>query len=619
MSSAVHAPSPEFLALQEAVIGRYSLDREIGRGGMGIVFLARDVVLERAVAIKLLPLAHGASPNARERFLREARAAARLSHPHIVPVHAVEEHGALVWFVMTYVDGETLGDRVRRAGPLPTAELMRIVQEVAWALAHAHAQGVVHRDIKPDNILLERDGGRALVTDFGIAHVGDVHQTPAAARVVGTPQYMSPEQAAGEPADARGDLYALGVTAFFAATGRLPFEGRTAAALLVQHVTAPAPPLLPSRPALPPRFAAAVDRCLAKDPADRPASAEQFAVAVREARGTVPETPAPVRAFLREADQAGGEIGTAIAATVASLAMVGVVKAFPTDAQFDFTHLIYAVAAAATTALAAARTAQLITGARALLRRGYDHHSLAPALAAAERERDDELAAEAVVTSRAARSDARERGLVAAIGVAKTALSIWLMRSVDLGLAFGLLLVASSIAVPTATVRLLWRGWAPGRRLWSRLLGGAPGRLVFEVAAIGLSRERAAHRAAGEPTMVALGRAADELFAALPAEQRERLGDVPALVARLQADAALLHARVDEPAAAERLQVTVAALEAMRLDLLKLHAGAGSLDELTRDVEAARELGRRVDSELASRAVPQSRLQPTWTRANTAR
>jgi serine/threonine-protein kinase len=159
--TSVLAASPEFLALQEAVIGRYSLDRERGRGGMGVVFLARDVALDRPVAIKLLLLERAASRAARERFVREARAAARLSHPHIVPLHAVEEHEALVWFVMTYVDGETLRARVRRSGPLPTAELMRVVQEVAWGLPHAHAHGVVHRDVKPDNILLERDRRRS--------------------------------------------------------------------------------------------------------------------------------------------------------------------------------------------------------------------------------------------------------------------------------------------------------------------------------------------------------------------------------------------------------------------------------------------------------------------------
>lgn len=144
-------PSPEFLSLQRAVMGRYSLDRELGRGGMGVVFLARDVALDRLVAVKLLPAETAVDPDVRGRFVGEARTAAALSHPHIVPIHAVEETDAAVFFVMSYVDGETLGARVRRTGPLSAAETMRIVQEVAWALAHAHARGVVHRDVKPDN------------------------------------------------------------------------------------------------------------------------------------------------------------------------------------------------------------------------------------------------------------------------------------------------------------------------------------------------------------------------------------------------------------------------------------------------------------------------------------
>src|SRR5687768_13948384 len=147
------APTPEFLLLQPVVAGRYSLERELGRGGMGVVFLARDVALERPVALKLLPLSFALDPEPRERFLREARTAAKLSHPNIVPIHAVEERGDVVYFVMTFVDGETLGQRVRRAGPLAASQATRVVQEVAWALAYAHGRGVVHRDIKPDNIL----------------------------------------------------------------------------------------------------------------------------------------------------------------------------------------------------------------------------------------------------------------------------------------------------------------------------------------------------------------------------------------------------------------------------------------------------------------------------------
>ena len=148
-------PSAEFLALQTALAGRYSLERELGRGGMGIVFLAREVALDRLVALKLLPPEMAAQPEVRERFLKEARTAARLSHPNIVPIYAVDEIDEFVFFVMAYIDGGTLGDRIRERGPLSSSDAVRLLREVSWALGHAHLQGVVHRDVKPDNILLE--------------------------------------------------------------------------------------------------------------------------------------------------------------------------------------------------------------------------------------------------------------------------------------------------------------------------------------------------------------------------------------------------------------------------------------------------------------------------------
>src|SRR4051812_47658498 len=160
-----------FLAFQEAVASRFSLQRELGRGGMGVVYLAREVRLERSVAIKLLPPELAANPTLRERFMREARTAARLSHPYIVPIHAVDDVGGFVFYSMAYVDGETLAQRVSSRGPLPPGEAMRVLREIAWALSYAHSQGVVHRDIKPANVLLERGSGRAMVTDFGIAAV----------------------------------------------------------------------------------------------------------------------------------------------------------------------------------------------------------------------------------------------------------------------------------------------------------------------------------------------------------------------------------------------------------------------------------------------------------------
>src|SRR5207249_1752162 len=148
---------------------RYSIDRELGRGGMGVVYLARDVHLDRPVAIKLLPPDRAQQPSLRERFLREARMAAKLSHPNIIPIHAVEETAGFVYYVMAFVDGESLAQRVRARGPLSGAEGARVLREVAWALAYAHGQGLVHRDVKPDNVLLEASSGRVLVADFGIA------------------------------------------------------------------------------------------------------------------------------------------------------------------------------------------------------------------------------------------------------------------------------------------------------------------------------------------------------------------------------------------------------------------------------------------------------------------
>jgi len=271
-------PSPEFLQFQGALAGRYSLERELGRGGMGVVFLARDVALDRLVAIKLQPPAQATLPDLRERFLREARTSAKLSHPNIVPIFAVEEIGGFVFFVMGYVEGETLGDRVRKRGHLPPPAAARMLQEVAWALAYAHLRGVVHRDVKPDNILLEKDTGRALVTDFGIAHAGQPSGLTGVGEILGTAQYMSPEQACGEPVDGRSDLYSLGVVGFYALSGKLPFEAPDTAALLAMQITRPAPPLATIAPGIPGRLAQAIDRCLAKSPADRFPSGEALEI-----------------------------------------------------------------------------------------------------------------------------------------------------------------------------------------------------------------------------------------------------------------------------------------------------------------------------------------------------
>src|SRR5881628_318676 len=292
--------SPEFLALQELLAGRYSIERELGRGGMGIVLLARDVALDRPVAIKLLPPHLATRPAERERFLQEARTAAGLAHPNIVPIHLVEARGELVFFVMGFVDGETLRDRVERAGPLPPRLAMKLLQEVAWALGYAHQRGVIHRDVKPDNILIERATERALVTDFGIALGKWAAESPGGP-VVGTARYMSPEQACGEPVDARSDLYSLGATFFYALTGRAPFEGSTLPAILAKHVSEPAPLVQAIRPEVPAKLAAVIDRCLRKAPAERFQTGDDVARVVGEARGRDFRAPPLVRAFMRNA------------------------------------------------------------------------------------------------------------------------------------------------------------------------------------------------------------------------------------------------------------------------------------------------------------------------------
>ncbi len=235
---ALHVTTSDFTQIRRQLADRYDLERELGRGGMGAVFLARDRTLDRPVALKILPEEFAADPALRERFLRETRTTASFSHPNIVPVHAVEERPGVVAYAMGFVEGESLAQRVQRAGPLTVRELMRMLQDIGYALAYAHGRGVAHRDIKPDNIMIERATGRALLMDFGIARAiteptGGGGLTRVG-EVVGTPEYMSPEQASGDVVDGRSDLYSLGLVAWFAAIGRPAVTGETTQKILVK-------------------------------------------------------------------------------------------------------------------------------------------------------------------------------------------------------------------------------------------------------------------------------------------------------------------------------------------------------------------------------------------------
>jgi hypothetical protein len=285
---------PLALRLKEALGDDYTIEGEIGRGGMGVVFRARDERLQRRVAVKVLPPELAFQKEIRERFAREAQTAARLSHPHIVPIHDVGEGQGLVYFIMGLVDGESLAARLRRRGRLPPEEARRIMRETADALSAAHALSIIHRDIKPDNVLLEGTRGRVMVTDFGIAKAlsgATGHTLTGAGIAIGTPQFMSPEQAAGEKQiDGRSDIYSLGVVSYQMLTGELPFTAPTVAGILMKQITEPAPVLHELRADIPEDLSLAVARCLEKDPEHRWATADALRRAL-EARAVVGYRP----------------------------------------------------------------------------------------------------------------------------------------------------------------------------------------------------------------------------------------------------------------------------------------------------------------------------------------
>jgi serine/threonine-protein kinase len=254
--------------LEQALGAQYEIIRLLGRGGMGAVYLAQERALERAVAIKVLPPEIATSAEAQERFRREARTAAKLTHPNIVPLHTFGEVEGMMYFVMGYVRGESLADRIRREETIPSDEVRRILGDMADALDYAHRQGVIHRDIKPDNILLEEESGRPMLTDFGIAKASASGETlTELGTAIGTPQYMSPEQASGErEIDGRSDLYSLGIVGYAMLSGRAPFDGTSAQEILVQHVTKAPPALGTVASNAPADLAKAITRCLAKAP-----------------------------------------------------------------------------------------------------------------------------------------------------------------------------------------------------------------------------------------------------------------------------------------------------------------------------------------------------------------
>src|SRR5579884_1483453 len=253
----------------EIVAERYEVEELVGAGGMSSVYRAHDRLLDRKVALKVMHQHYGADPEHVERFRREARSVAALSHPNVVTVIDRGEHGGRQFIVFEYVDGENLKQLIQRRGPAPVATALELGIQIGQALAFAHQNGLVHRDVKPQNVLLNGDG-RAKVTDFGIARSLSVqHGMTQTGTVLGTSDYIAPEQAQGRNVDDHTDVYSLGVLLYELLTGRVPFTGDSFVAVAMRHINDPPPPIRAKRPDVPPRVEAAIHTAMAKRPEDR--------------------------------------------------------------------------------------------------------------------------------------------------------------------------------------------------------------------------------------------------------------------------------------------------------------------------------------------------------------
>ncbi|MDP2959608.1 MAG: serine/threonine-protein kinase [Longimicrobiales bacterium] len=633
MTTASAHPAPEFRALQTALAGRYSLERELGRGGMGIVFLAREVALDRMVALKLLPPELTARPGLKERFLREARTAARLSHPNIVPIHAVDEVDGFVFFAMTYVEGGTLGDRIRDRGPLSNNDAARMLREVAWALAHAHLHGVVHRDVKPDNILIEVGSGRAMVTDFGIAVAAEAAGAGSGTEVLGTAEFMSPEQAKGSDVDARSDLYSLGCVGFYVLSGRVPFAAPTPAAILALHLTQPPPSLLSVAPQVPAGVAAAVDRCLRKEPERRFSGAEALAEALGPEGQIDRELPVPLRVFIKQSR----EWETTLAwCTLALLAFLPTALVAFVDAGGATASLLAAIVAS----LVGLPVAKLLRDARRLLKAGFTLEDANAAFAQDVKLKDEEFRFQVgqrkTLTDRGIRLLKVAGYAGAALGVAAgIATERWEFLSV-----FAWSFLTGMTASVVQEIRARLRSDVVGER-WLRAWRGWVGKGIFKVGGVGLERVAPALSGVHRSTEVALGLAADRLFEELPKETRKALKGLPATVKSLEDDAQAMRHQVaeldavlaeigdDDPTrpgagerakvrasveatrdeARERLRQAVKALETIRLGLLLMHGGGSTVESLTTDLEAAQDIAENLENLLAGHREVERLLQ----------
>ncbi len=637
------SPDADFVALQMALAGEFSLDREIGRGGMGVVYLAREVRLARPVAIKVLPPTLAQQPALRDAFLRESQTVARLNHPNIVPIHSAGERGGFVYLAMAYVEGITLGERIRSRGPLLPGQAARVLREVAWALAYAHSAGIVHRDVSAENIMLERGSERAIVMDFGIASAMQASATDADGQVMGNAYYVSPEHAAGEPLDARSDLYSLGVVGFYALTGRFPFEGESSAQIVTQHLASPAPSITSVAGSVPPRLAAAVERCLHKAPSRRYASAENFAEAIDLAFEHAKEIPAPLRSWINQGERE----------LPARLAMLGMGAIGGVAVSFAFqTPWAFLVPFGLLSTLSFVPTVSRL---RRILSEGYHVDDLHAAMREHQLVRSEELEYERRQGSPRIRKVLR---VVLGASMGGSALGFWAAYQTTqfvtgfttrlppesrvlaeaLGLTSSALVFFSLLGVTVSAVplagefirhHLASRVASASISFWKGKWGSRIARLV------GIGLKPAERPMLGMPvlTEIALGRATDHLFQALPKSARRELAALPETVRRLEGDASRLresitalddqlaaferggdairgdagHLLQDDVLAAralasDRLVATVSALESIRLDLLRLQMGSAPIESVTATLDSAREIGDRIGESIAAHA-----------------
>jgi Tol biopolymer transport system component len=324
-------------SLAQALQDRYLLERELGSGGMATVYLAEDIKHRRQVAVKVLRPELAASVGA-DRFLQEITTAARFQHPHILPLLDSGEANGFLYYVMPFVEGHNLRHRLTRQGELPVHEAVKIMIEVCDALSYAHSRGVVHRDIKPDNVLLS--GRHALVTDFGVAkalsEATGRHQLTSAGIALGTPAYMAPEQAVGDPnIDHRVDIYALGILGYELVSGRVPFSARTSQEMLAAHVVQQPTPLCSHRPACPPGLEAVIMKCLAKRPADRWQTADELLAQLEPlatpSGGTTPTATQPLRSIAPVPKRRGLWLGVAVVVITLAAVLALVLSRRPSE------------------------------------------------------------------------------------------------------------------------------------------------------------------------------------------------------------------------------------------------------------------------------------------------